>query len=131
MLNNILENLQIIVWIFGIFVLLYSTNTLLSLGQNIIKMKENFDKTKFLNGILKMIIIGISCSALSVAFTMITYYADIVLDMFVIEIPEGLLDICNVGVIIIIFFNAIKKYSMESLETLKNLLDEFKENVGK
>lgn len=129
MLENILNNLQIIGLIFLIFTMVYSANILFSLGQNILKMKENFDKSKFLYGVLKMFIIGIGCGLLSVSFTMITYFIDTATNL-IVEIPEDLLSICNNSVIIAIFFNSIKKYASECWETLKDLLDNLKTNNG-
>lgn len=127
---NIVDNLIIIGWIFGIFIMTYIANILFSIGQNIIKMKENFDKSKFIYGILKMFVIGIGCGLLSVAFTMITYFIDSATNL-IIEIPEDLLDVCNNGIIIAIFFSAIKKYTTECWETLKELLDNLKVNTEK
>lgn len=124
---NIIENLKIIGWVFAIFITIYIVNILFSIGENVLKLKNNFDKNKFKCGIIKMLIIGIGSGLLSISFTMITYFIDYTADIMTLEISNDLLSICNVGVIVAVYFKSIKKYLSECWETLQALLDNLKE----
>lgn len=113
---EILNNLSLVGSVFLVFVLLYIVNIILSIRINVFKLKEQWDNKKFWNGIVNMLSLGIGCSLMSIAFTMIPF----IVNYFMITIPEDVLTFCTNAIIATVFFDAIFEYAKEVIEKLKN-----------
>ena len=119
MLQVILNNLLYISIAFGILIVSVLAKIFAKTFYNISTLKEKFDINKFLIGFLKMLAIGISTALLAIVVTLVPY----LLQMAGLNIPSNVEDVINVGAVILLYFNGIKKYSVEAYDTVKDILE--------
>lgn len=103
----------------GLLALAYISNICFSLWYNIKGLRQAFDKTKFINGLLKLLAVigGLGCLAIVVTFL------PIFINYIGIAIDQTLIDYFNIIAILGLFIGTIIKYSTEGFDTLKKILN--------
>lgn len=105
MLNAILETLKIMGWLGVVLAILVIVNIVSSTIYNVWSSKEAFSGKKMLKGILKSVIFYLSAAAISVAFTILPFINQMIVDSFGVvlianETLEMLSSVAVLGVVI-------------------------------
>lgn len=112
-----LDNLTMILAIMGIFATFWLANTLVSLWYNIKNLKQRFDKTVFINGVLKAVCIAFGTFMFTIGMTALVAFMDKTGIAF-----EGLTDEISIKSIILIYGASCLYYGWQFILTLKNIV---------
>ena len=117
--TEMLSNLQMVGIAFVVFAFAVLANIIGSCYYNIHTLKENWSISKFLNGILKMVVIGLTTGILSMVATALPY----VLSMAGMTITDEMEQIYTVVAILGLYANGILKYYREAYSTTKEIIE--------
>lgn len=119
MFETLLTNLTYIGIAMGLLAIAYISNIFFSLFYNIKITKENFDKQKLIDGVLKVIVLCLGTATLSCVVTLLPIFAQYV----GITLADEFIDTFNILAIISLFISSIFKYTKEAYDTFKNILN--------
>lgn len=102
----------------ALFVMAYLANMLLGLYQNICILKNQFNKSKFIDGALKVGAIGLGCALLAIVVVLLPEFAT----MVGWEIPSDFAEVFQALAVIGIFLYSTCKYVADALGKLRNIL---------
>lgn len=118
MKNIIVTDLVAILVFYGVFILAYASNIVFSIYQNMELLNQQFDKKKFMQGILKCLVFVLGSLLLVLAIDFATY----VFNKYGI-IGEGIDTIVTVVMLLVTIGTATIKYIQEAYETFKTILE--------
>lgn len=116
---EMMANLQMVGIAFVVFAFAVLANILGSCYYNTHTLKESWSTSKFFDGILKMIVIGLSTGVMAMVATVLPY----VLSMAGITITEEMEQIYTVIAILGLYANGILKYYKEAYTTTKEIIE--------
>ena len=124
MLNAILNTLHIMGWLGIIFAILVVTNTVAGTISNIWAKKEEFSWKRMFNGILKAFVFYVAAVFISVAFTMLPFINEMIINTFgtMLVSTETLNTLSSVGVLGVVIAAVIVqgKKAVENVVKLAN-----------
>ena len=124
MLNAILNTLHIMGWLGIIFAILVVTNTVAGTISNIWAKKEEFSWKRMFNGILKAFVFYVAAIFISVAFTMLPFINEMIINTFgtMLVSTESLNTLSSVGVLGVVIAAVIVqgKKAIENIVKLAN-----------
>jgi len=120
---SLIENLKIIGIIFGIFALCVIANILIKTYYNVFDLEHKFSWKRFLYGIIKMIIVGVTTGILCIVTTVI-HYIPILENL--IDTPEGKVLANNITIVGLYFVGIVRYFT----DTLKGLGDVMKSKIN-
>ena len=124
MLNAILNTLHIMGWLGIIFAILVVTNTVAGTISNIWAKKEEFSWKRMFNGILKAFVFYVAAVFISVAFTMLPFINEMIINTFgtMLVSTETLNTLSSVGVLGVVIAAVIVqgKKAIENIVKLAN-----------
>lgn len=116
---EMMTNLQMIGIAFVVFAFAVLANILGSCYYNTHTLKERWSTSKFFDGILKMVVIGLSTGVMAIVATALPY----VLSMAGITITNEMEQIYTVVAILGLYANGILKYYKEAFSTTKEIIE--------
>lgn len=121
MWEAILNILVIMGWLGVILAILAVVNIVTGTLINIWKNKEKFDKSKMFKGIIKFIVFYTSAAFISIAFTMLPFINEMIINAFNIELisDEILNTISSVGVLSIVISTIV----IEAKKAIQGIID--------
>lgn len=119
MLETIINNLELLELPAIAFMFAWLTNFSASIYYNVGIIKEIFEAKRLLDGIVKMMAIGVALASLSICVTVLIEY------VVVLKIPieDGVLDKINTVAIIGIFAKSTIDYAKQGYETIDNIFN--------
>jgi len=118
MINVLLFNLKSILSVFGIYVMCVTANITASCYYNTKKLRQPFDIHKLMDGIVKMLSVGITTALLAMVITLIPYVPYLE-NMFT---EDGSKLFCLTA-ILLHYVSAIKKYYLKAYQTTQDILE--------
>ena len=115
---EIITNLQNVFVGAGIFAASYIFNMIFCIYYNIKSVGESFDKSKFLDGICKVVLFSLGTALGCIIITALPEYATYV----GFSIPEEYVDVFSDFVIIAAFLVTSCKYVFEGISKMKNII---------
>lgn len=120
MIEMVLANLTLILQFGGLLVLSWFANFSTSLYYNINVLEQKFDKTKLINGLLKLLALCVGIAAFVIVITVIP----IMLNGLQIPITEEFTELFNIIAIIGVFLTkGIYPYCRQAYETFSNIIE--------
>lgn len=117
--TEMLSNLQMVGIAFVVFAFAVLANIFGSCYYNTHTLKEDWSTSKFLDGILKMVVIGLTTGILAMVATALPY----VLSMAGVTITDEMEQIYTVVAILGLYANGILKYYREAYSTTKEIIE--------
>lgn len=118
-LTEVLSNLEMVCIAFVVFIFAVLANIFGSCYYNTHTLKEDWSTSKFFDGILKMLIIGITTGILAIIATILPY----ILSMSGVIITDEMKQIYTVVAIFGLYTNGILRYYKEAFSTTKEIIE--------
>lgn len=118
MLNCLLKNLQLMGILIAMYIGAFGANTLLGIYNNLASVKENFSKTKFLQGLARG---GITLGG-SLLITIIISLLPDTLTTMGITVEDGMMDGISIVAIAGVMVTAITRYLKDALNKFYAIL---------